>query len=931
MPDQDNPREAPGGVAGSGGRAWHTLAPESVAGLLGTDLAEGLRRREARRRLHVYGPNRLREARPVPWWRVLASQFKSLVVLLLVAAAVISFLLEENLEGISILVVILLNAGVGFATEYRANRAMEALQKLGAQEAVALRSGVRQTIPAADVVPGDLVVLQEGDAVPADGRVVESAELQLAEAPLTGESMPVSKGVEALADADTALGDRTNMVFKGTNVVSGNGTALVVGTGMNTEIGHVSELVSAAEDVETPLEKRLAKMGRRLIFFCLGVAGVVAVAGIAQGTEVGLMLEAAIALAVAAVPEGLPAVATITLAVGMRRMAEKNALIRRLPAVETLGSATCVCTDKTGTLTRSEMAALRIWVWDRDIRVSGTGYAPEGRFSEDARGLDPLSDHQVKSLLTVGLLCSNARLTRGPAGEWETTGDPTEVALVVAAAKAGLWAEDLEEQHPELREFAFSSSTMMMGTVDDHLNARLEPAPGKVLCVKGSPEAVAEHCSTILHDSGPRQLTAGAREQIRRTNESLAAEGLRVIGLALKAVEEVPETAEQAYEGLTWLGLVGIMDPPREEVRETVDLLTCAGIKTVMITGDQPATAATIAAELHIAPADAPVLTGREIVELDAAQLAGQLDDVEVFARVSPEQKVDILQALQDRGEICAMLGDGVNDAIALKRADIGVAMGIKGTEVAKETADMLLLDDQFVTVGAAVHQGRIIYSNIRKFIHYLFSCNLSEICTMLFASMLGEPLPLLPLQILWLNMVTDVFPALALAMEPGEADAMDRPPRSPEASLLDRPTVSSIGAYALLITAATLAAFVFGRFVRGYEAVDGADPAITMAFMTIALAQLFHVFNSRKEARPLRGREWLSNPYVVGAVVLTVGLQLAAVYMPGLTRVLKTSAPAPADWLVIGVCSLVPLTAGQLTRWVRAARRKPGGELAAR
>ncbi len=899
-------------------RTWHSLPAAETARVLQVDPDVGLSRREARRRLFTYGPNRLRESKAVPWWRILATQFKSLVVALLAVAAIVSFALHEMLEGVSILVVILLNAGVGFATEFRASRAMEALQRMGGQEAVVLRGGARATVAVTDVVPGDVLVLQEGQHVPADARVIGSAELQVDEAPLTGESMPVFKVADVLDDAEAPLADRTDMIYKATSVVSGNGTALAVGTGMATEIGRISELVAEAEEVETPLERRLARMGRRLIGFCLGVAAVVAAAGMLQGEEAGLMIRAAIALAIAAVPEGLPAVATITLAVGMRRMAERNALVRRLPAVETLGSATCICTDKTGTLTRSEMTVTRICLSDGELTVTGGGYVPQGEFRQDGSRVDPSADPGLQALVKVGALCNNAGLDRAESGQWEATGDPTEVALLAMAGKAGIDGAALQEAHPELHEFAFSSDAMMMGTVNDRLGADLAAGEGSVLCVKGSPEVVAERCTSIRLGDGVEQLTDDLRQGLLRTNEELAGQGLRVIGLACRGVADLPATPEDAYCELTWLGMVGVMDPPRDEVRQTVQLLTRAGIKTVMITGDQPATAARIAAELRIAPPNAPTLTGRDLAELSPDELAERLDDVEVFARVSPEQKLQILEALQARGEVCAMLGDGVNDAVALKRADIGVAMGIKGTDVAKETSDMLLLDDSFVTIGAAVHQGRIIYANIKKFIHYLFSCNLSEICTMLGASMLGEPMPLLPLQILWLNMVTDIFPALALAMEPGEPDIMDRPPRSAEAALLDRRTVKSIVGYAGLITLATLAAFLFGRFVRGYERVDGIDPAATMAFLTIGLAQLFHVFNSRKEHGWLRGREWLSNGYVLGAIVLTLGLQLAAVYVPGLQTVLRTAPPAPADWLVIGICSLFPLVVGQVWRRLR-------------
>ncbi len=895
------------------------MTVEAAAAELGADAASGLSGREAQDRLRRYGPNRLRRTEAVRWWQVLAGQLKSVVVLLLAVAAVVAFAFGDSLEGLSIVVVILLNTGIGFVTEFRASRAMEALQKLGAADSVALRDGERRTLPATELVPGDVLVLQEGESVTADCRVVESAGLLVDEASLTGESLPVDKSTEPCGDEDLALADRADMVYKGTYVAEGNGVALVVATGAATEIGRIGELVSGIEEEKTPLEKRLDRLGRRLIVICLAVAAVVLGSGLLQGVHFIQMLEASIALAIAAVPEGLPAVATITLAVGMRRMARRNALIRRLPAVETLGSATCVCTDKTGTLTRGEMVLTQVRVPGRTVEVSGVGNRPEGAFTEDGRELDAAADPQLRPLLVVSCLCNNASLTQDAEEEWTVTGDPTEGALVVGARKAGLSADDLREAHAERREFPFASRAMLMGTVNAGLGADLRPGDGLALCVKGAAQAVVGRCTRILTADGVEALDDAARERILERNEQMAADGLRVLACAFRPLDAVPGEAEDAYADLVYLGLVGIMDPPREEARETVETLTRAGIKTVMITGDQPATAAKIAGELTLAPVDAPVLTGRDLVDMDEDELAERLSDVEVFARTSPEQKVDILAALQRRGEICAMLGDGVNDAIALKRADIGVAMGMRGTDVAKETADMLLLDDRFATVAAAVHQGRIIYSNIRKFIHYLFSCNLSEMLTMLVASLLGQPLPLLPLQILWLNLITDVFPALALALEPGERDVMGHPPRAPEAPLLDRPTVRSIGGYGALITLATIAAFLYGRYVRGYGADGGPDPAVTMSFLTIAFAQLLHVFNSRKESKPMRWEDWLSNRYVLGAVALTVGLQLAAVYAPGLSTVLKTSRPGVLDWLVVAACSCMPLCVGQLWRRVRA------------
>jgi Ca2+-transporting ATPase len=908
------------------GPVWHTVPAEEAAGRLRVDLSVGLTEREARRRALRYGANRLREAPRVPWWHVLLRQFRSVVVLLLLAAAAVAFVLHDELEAVSILAVIALNAAIGFVAEFRAGRAMEALQRLGAGEAAVLRGGERRNLPAADLVPGDVILLEEGDSIPADVRLLECAELQVDEASLTGESVPVYKAVEPLPDPDTPLADRTNMAFRGTHVASGNASALVVETGTRTEIGRVGELVTGVQDEQTPLEKRLALMGRRLVVLCLGVAALVAAAGILQGQETALMVEAAIALAIAAIPEGLPAVATIALAVGMQRMARRNALIRRLPAVETLGSVTCVCTDKTGTLTRSEMTVTRVELSGRRIRVGGSGYDPRGKLTEGTQVVNLPAGGPLRALVTACVLCNNASVARSAADHWEAAGDPTEAALVTMAAKAGIDADEARETHEELREFAFSSTTMMMGTVNAGLDTRLRAGQGAALCVKGAPAQVLGRCANFLTDEGARDLDRGARRRLLSRNEELAAEGRRVLAVAFRPVAEPPDGPEDAYRDLTWLGLVGITDPPREEVRRTVDLLTQAGIKTVMITGDQAATAARVAAELHIAPPGAPVLTGRELAGLHSAQLAERLTHVEVFARVSPEQKVTVLSALQERGDICAMLGDGVNDAVALKRADIGVAMGLKGTDVAKETADMVLLDDSFVTVGRAVHQGRIIYANIRKFIHYLFSCNLSEVATMLVASLLGYPLPLLPLQILWLNLITDVFPALALAMEPGEPDAMQRPPRPTEATLLDRATVTSIGGYGFLIMIATVAAFLYGRLAR--DCTRTPDPAVTLSFLTIGFAQLLHVFNSRKERGSLRRREWVSNPWVLAAAAVTIALQLAAVYAPGLRTVLKTVPPAGRDWLVVGCLSVVPLLVGQSVRRLRAAS---GGDGAGR
>jgi len=913
----DDKREA--SKPGNSEQKWFRLSVDEVVEALAVDPDEGLSSSEAGRRLARHGPNRLQPARTVPWWRVLRGQFLNIIALLLGVAAAICFFIGDILEGFSILVVLVFNGAIGFFTEYKANKALEALQNMGTPETIVLRDGRKMNLPAADVVPGDVVILEEGQSVPADGRVIESAELQVDESSLTGESIPVHKQDVALSDPKTPLAERNSMVYRGTTVTSGNGRFVAVATGTATELGRVSELLGRVEDEKTPLEVRLERVVRKLILVCLGVAVVFAVSGILQKEDAWLMIEAGIALAIAAIPEGLPAVTTITLALGMKRMLARNALIRRLPAVETLGSVTCVCTDKTGTLTRSEMTLRHLVLPERDIDITGGGYVPTGGFRAGEDAVDATLDVQLKCALTIGVLCNNASLHRSEQGEWEITGDPTEAALLVAAGKGGLDAATLHDRHPRDREHPFSSRTMMMGTLNGRLDGELSPGDGSVLCVKGSPLPVLEQCTQLLTSRGNAELTAAARTKLMRRNEQMAAEGMRVLGLAFRPFPPGADDAGEVLGELTWVAFAGIIDPPREEATRTVDVLTRAGIHTVMITGDQPPTAQTIAAEMHIAPPGGPVLSGSELELLDDAELDERLRDTEVFARVSPEQKLRILEALQRRGEVCAMLGDGVNDAAALKAADIGVAMGIRGTDAAKETADMVLLDDRFSTIGEAVAQGRIIYDNIRKCIAYLFSCNLSEILTMLLASLLGHPLPLLPLQILWLNLVTDVFPALALTAEPGEKEIMSRPPGDPREAVVARAMIWDISAEGVLIALAAIAAFAFGVIVQGYGPDEnGVSPAVTMSFLTIAFAQLLQVFNSRKAAGPIRISELFSNVYVIGAIALSGGLMIAAVYVPFLSAVLKTTAPGRVDWLVIAVCSFLPVVAGQIRRRIR-------------
>ena len=894
---------------------WHTLSVEEAASILATDLDDGLPASQVKRRQAQHGLNKLLPARKASVISILTAQFESLMVLLLVIAAVVAFASGEHPgEGIAIAVVILLNATIGFVVEYKANRAMEALQRLGVQDTVVIRNGKRSEINALELVPGDVVEFEAGDSVTADCRLAEAAGLRVEEAALTGESVPVDKRTEAIPDPACELAERRNMVYKATTVVSGSAKAIVAATGMNTEVGRIATLVREAEEERTPLEEGLSKLGHSLIALCLGIAVVVTVAGILAGRDAAKMIMTGLALAVAAVPEGLPVVATIGLAVGMRRMASRNALIRRLTAVETLGSASVICTDKTGTLTENEMTAVRYEFLDGPIEVAGSGFEPAGSFLKDGRTIDPAGHESLRLALVCGALCGNASLGRDPqTGGWAITGDPTEGALVVAAAKAGMDQDRLREQFDEILEYPFTAEKAMMATL------HRRPEGGVITFVKGSAKNVFECCTRVAAPGGPQMLDAEVRERFDHMQDVMAGGALRVLALARK----ITPAEEEPYRELTLLGLAGLHDPPREEVAGAIRRFKAAGIRTVMVTGDHPLTARAIGMRLGIVgPDGGGVVAGRDLAAMSAEQLAERADEVNIYARISPEDKVKIVRALQRKGHVVAMLGDGVNDAAALKTADIGVAMGIEGTDLAKETSDIVLLDDRFVTVATAVEEGRLVLANVRKFIHYLFSCNLSEVLTVFLGSATGLPLPLLPLQILWLNLVTDVFPALSLAFEPAERGLMKRPPASSREGVFPARIRRSVIGHGLLITAATMGAFFWAlEFTPGgTEEVN--RTAQTAAFMTIALAQLFHAWTSRKERRPITNlRDVVSNPYMLGSAALTIGLQLLAIYLPPLSRLLQTQALSLSQLGTVLIFSACPLVIGQAVRWALLAR----------
>lgn len=886
---------------------FHALPVDEVLARLGSR-PDGLSEAEAQERLQRFGPNTFRSTKPVPAWRILLDQVRSVIVVLLFLAAVLSLALGDPLDAAAIGAVLVINTTLGFITEMRARRAMEALLRLDVPHALVIREGRLREIDARQLVPGDVIRLEAGQAVPADARLIDATDLQVGEAPLTGESLPVPKD-EPPVPEDSPLPDRHSMVYKGTTVLAGSARAVVVATGMETELGRIGTLVGGIEEERTPLERRLDALGHRLVWVALAVAAVVIGIGAAQGAPLGRMFEAGIALAIAAVPEGLPAVATIALAVGVRRMVRRNALVRRLPSVETLGSVTVVCTDKTGTLTAGQMMVTNLWVPEREIQVTGAGYAPEGTFLENGRELDPATDPQLGLLLRIASLANRAEVERAGTG-WVAHGDPTEAALLVAARKAGLDRGAVLREWPEIGEVPFSSQRMLMATFNR------APDGGLVAHVKGAPGRLIDLCTSVLTEGGERPLDEAMRRRLSAENEELARRGLRVLAFASGRVQEA---SESALRGLTFVGYAGMIDPPAPGVKETIRIFREAGIRTVMITGDQRLTAEAVARDLGILGPEDEVLDGRELDRMPEEELAERVTRVAAFSRVSPEDKLKIVTAYQRQGEIVAMLGDGVNDAAALKKADVGVAMGIAGTDVAKEASAVVLQDDRFLTIGAAVEEGRVVFDNIRKFVFYLFSCNLAEVLVLLGAAIAGLPLPLTPLQILWLNLVTDTFPALSLALEPAEPGLMRRPPRNPKEAILSGPFLRRIFFYSTLITVSTLAAFMVGFSGAGGAATQH---AVTLSFMTLALAQTFHLANARSAGQVLEFRKAVSNPYALGAVVLVLLLQLVAVYFDPLSKVLGTYPLSGRDWLVVAGLALIPAAVGQTIKLIAGMRR---------
>lgn len=873
---------------------------------LDVDPDEGLTKKTVKKRQHYFGSNQLKKVEKKSIWVILINQLKSILVILLIIAAFVSFLFARTLDGIAITIVIIINTLIGFFTELKAARSMEALYELTKVKTNVRRGGEITEISAKEIVPGDIIVLKPGDIVTADARLIKANKLKADESSLTGESIPVEKTIKR-KDKDKILAERSNMIFKGTAITRGEAEGIVIATGTNTELGKISSLVSTAlQEKKTPLEKRLQKLGQNLIWATLIIVVIVAVIGILRGKDILIMVETSIALAVAAVPEGLPLVLTIALASGMRLMAKNNALVNRLSAVEVLGSTNIICTDKTGTLTENRMTAVKYIIQNKTVEVSGTGLTTEGEFRIDNEIIEPMSIKSLKHALEIGVFCNNASLGKDFKENNQLFGDPMEIALLIAASKAGLKKDDLLKKNPEKREVSFDPNTKMMATfnqINDHY----------FVAVKGAPDMVINSSSSILKEQAQENFSKEEKETWIEKNNKLAADGLRVLAFAMKKVQDFDINP---YVNLIFIGLVGLLDPPRKEVSQSILKCKDAGIKIVMVTGDQSGTAFNIAKQVSIIEnenEENQILKGENLLSLEklSEKEKKEIRNTKIFARVSPEQKLNLIDVHQEQGSVVAMTGDGVNDAPALEKADIGIAMGQRGTQVAQEAADIILEDDNFETITYAVEQGRTIFNNIRKFVIYLLSCNISEILILLFASIMDIPLPLLPLQILYLNIVTDVFPALALSACKGDKDIMKRPPRDPNEPVLNNRNLISIIFYSGLITFSVLGSFLLALLVIGFDV----NKSITIAFVTLALAQLWHVFNIRNKKTKFLKNEITLNKYVWIALIVCIILILLAVYLAPLSIILQTEALDFEGWALIIIMSFIPFFIGQI--WI--------------
>jgi Ca2+-transporting ATPase len=890
----------------------------------------GLSEREAKRKLEEHGPNTLKGKKKVSVFKILLDQFSDFMVLILLASTAVSAFMGEMTEAITIIAIVILNAILGFVQEYRTEKTLEALKGLAAPTAKVLRDGKLYSIPAENIVPGDLIMLEAGDRVPADGVLLDAKSLYADESLLTGESVPVEKSAGTGDNKSLDLSHKASSIYMGTIITRGRAMALVYATGMNTEMGKIADMIENIEDEETPLQRKLEHLGKFIAYGCLIICAVVAATGVLRGEELFTMLLAGISLAVAAVPEGLPAIVTISLALGVQRMLKRNALIRKLPAVETLGCAGVICSDKTGTLTENKMTVKRVYAGESLVEVEGNGFNPEGSLYIEGKKLHALNNAPVRLALEIGALCNNSRLVRmknsrngilgkvktafSSADRWRIEGDPTEGALLVAASKAGLTEEVLSKDYFRIDELPFDSERKCMSVVCD--SSRGET----FVFTKGAPDIVIRKCTRIYTSRGIVDLTPSLKLGILGINDTMAGDALRVLGTAYKRLDTRSFKHDEAEKDLVFVGLTGMIDPPRKEAIEAVQKCRLAGIKPVMITGDHKLTACAIARELSIFSKGDRVVTGNELEEMDERKLEKIADNISVYARVTPKHKLMIVRTLKKLGHVVAMTGDVVNDAPAVKEADIGIAMGITGTDVTKEASSMILLDDNFATIVAAIEEGRVIYNNIRKFIRYMLACNFGEVLTMFLGMLIGLPLPLLPIQILWVNLVTDGLPAIALGLDPPERDIMMRPPRGSKDNIFSHGLLNLILYRGILIGLCTLAVFTSVLYF-----MKNLDIARTAAFVILMIMQLIHVFECKSEKKSLFEIPILNNMALVLAVACSLAMVFGVVYIPALQGVFKTVPLTVNEWILItGFSFLGPAVSGLFNiKWLHVKRSR--------
>lgn len=879
---------------------FYRCEAREVADFFKSDIQKGLSAQEAERRLQKYGRNELKVKDKSSLWKKFLEQFKDFMVLVLLAATVISCLLGEYTDAVTIFVIVLFNALLGFIQEYRAEKSIQMLKQLSAPSARVLRNGIFQIIPAKLLVPGDVLALQAGDKVSADCRLFDVKSLEIDEALLTGESVTSKKSALKIADAKAALGDRKNMAYAGTIVSRGQGCGIVCASGMHTEIGQIAKLLQNAKEEKTPLEKRLEILGKKLVYCCLGICLLIVGVGIMKGEPIFLMCMAGISLAVAAIPEGLPAIVTIALALGIQRMIKRNAIIRKLPAVETLGCVTVICSDKTGTLTKNEMTVKKIFTSSGFFELQGDGYDLGQSFAERSKKDEKLSG-DLESCLKGCALCNNAELKkreikisghwRKKENAWSIDGDPTEGALLVAAGKYNIWRDQLEKTYRRVDEIPFESGRRMMAVL-------YEVSPSSFMSfVKGAPDSILKFCDAYDHDGKIRPLNKEMKEKIETAYRKMASDSLRVLAIAYKPVRRDMVGKPEEYEKhLIFAGLAGMIDPPREEVKGALDLCRQAGIRTVMITGDHPDTAVAIAKQLRMYDEMKDhVMTGNDLDQASEKELQSCLKSVRVFARVSPAHKLKIVKALKKAGHVVAMTGDGINDAPAVKEAHIGIAMGKNGTDVTKEASAMILTDDNFSTIVAAVEEGRSIYANIRKFIRYLLACNTGEVLTMFLASLVGLPMPLLPVQILWVNLVTDGLPAMALGVDRNGKEIMQKPPRRMKDGIFSHGLARKIIWRGIQIGISTVAIFAFILLTQKDIAL-----ARTMAFCTLVFSQIFHVMDCRSEEKSVFAIGFFKNKYLIAAILSSVAMQLSVIYLEFMRNIFSTVALGAEEWGLI-------------------------------